>query len=270
MTSGTLAAVVCPILEDELVHNILNDKEEKNIFLLINDNIRPIVKKFENNGIEYTPVIEEDYLSGKYKISGTGYNMVIWMMDLGLHQEPDELKAMIRKELLRIDGKVDGIILYYGLCGQALEGICEWGGSNMRTPMTIFKDTSGRICDDCICVPLGGTDNYLKLLKKYPGIMYLTPAMACSQEEFMSKMSLFKGLDDGPQDYDMLKMILDMAGYKNAMKIQTGIGDQEHFQEACEEYSKKLGLELIELEDGWTSTEVADRTYAEAKSFLRS
>jgi hypothetical protein len=63
--------------------------------------------------------------------------------------------------------------------------------------------------------------------------------------------------------------MLDMAGYKQCLKIQTNLGDQEHFQEKCEEYANEFELELIELEDGRVSTEVADRMYAEAKSFLR-
>lgn len=269
MTSGKLGMIVCPILEDEMIYNLKNDPEEKRLFMLMNDNNRTTVAKLKKNGLQYTEVDETEFLEGRYKIPDDGYNVIIWDMSLGLHQEPEDLKNKIHAELLRIDGLVDGLILYYGLCGQALLGICEWADKNLKTPLTIFKDKEGKICDDCIAVPLGGSEAYLKLLKKYPGIMYLTPAMAGNQDEFMEKMEIFKGLgDDGPKDYEMLHMILEMAGYKYAMKIQTGLGDQDTFQQSCEDYAKKLDLELIELEDGWTSTEVADRTYREAKGFL--
>lgn len=269
MTNGKLGMIVCPILEDEMIYNLKNDSEEKNIFMLMNDFNSTTVAKLKKNDLPFTEIGEAEFLEGKVKIPDDGYNVIIWDMSLGLHQEPEILKEKIHDELKRIDGLVDGLILYYGLCGQALLGICEWAEQNLRTPLTIFKDRQGKICDDCIAVPLGGSEAYLKLLRKYPGIMYLTPAMAGNQDEFMDKMEIFKGLgDDGPKDYDMLKMILDMAGYKYAMKIQTGLGDQDTFQQSCEEYVKKLDLELIELEDGWTSTEVADRTYEEAKGFL--
>lgn len=269
MTDGRLGMIVCPILEDEVIYGLEKDDEKKDIYLVDNENTKHIREKLERHGLPYTMVSENVLIGGDPDIPKNGFSVLIWMMNLGLHQEPEDLKDRIKGALHQIDGKVDGVALYYGLCGRALEGIEEWAKENVNVPVTICKDSDGRTCDDCICVPLGGTDNYLKLLKKYPGIMYLTPCMACSQDEFMSKMELFQGIGD-VKDYDMLKMILDMAGYKYAMKIQTGIGDQEHFQEACEEYARKLGLELKTLEDGWTSTKVADRIYSDGKSLLRS
>jgi hypothetical protein len=267
MTSGTLCMMVCPILEDELVHNLKEDADPKKIFLLTNDNTKHIIEKLHQNGLDYTPIGEQAFLNGNEKIPEGGYNVVIWMLSLGLHQEPANLKEEVRNDLKKIDGMVDGVMLYYGLCGRGLEGIEQWSAENVKMPVTIFKDKEGRLCDDCICVPLGSTDNYLKLLKKYPGVLYITPAMACDQDEFMSKMELFQGTDT--KDYDMLRMLLDMAGYTRALKIQTGLGDQEHFQECAEEYAGKLGLKLELLADGWVSNEVADRTYAVAKGFLK-
>ncbi len=82
------------------------------------------------------------------------------------------------------------------------------------------------------------------------------------------KMEMFKGLE-GNTDIEMLKMILDMAGYTTAMKIDTHIGDRENFQKECARYAKRLGRKLTELEEGWVSTDIADDTYAEAKSFLK-
>lgn len=270
MTQGKLLMVVCPILEDELIYNLSTDKEEKNVFLLANDHTTMIKPKLAKNNIPYTEIPENDYLSGKEKIPDDGFNVIIWMMNLGLHEEPKDLKAEVYADLKKIDGRIDGIMMYYGLCGQAFNDILDWSKENMKTPVTIFKDKSGKICDDCICVPIGGTDRYYELLKKYPGVMYLTPAFACSQDELLLKMEMFKGLEnDGKANYEMLKMILDMAGYTTTMKIDTHIGDQEHFQSECERYAKNLGLKLTELEEGWTSTQIADDTYAEAKSFLR-
>ena len=83
----------------------------------------------------------------------------------------------------------------------------------------------------------------------------------------MKHMELFHGVDQS--DDDMAKMIFDMAGYTQTMKVQTGLGDQVHFQEKCEEYAKRYDLELIELEDGWVSTKVADTSYAAAKATLQ-
>ena len=265
MTSGKLCMMACPILEDEMVHNLSSDPEDKRIVLLENGNTETLLPKLEHAGIEYESFPESTFFDDAIPF-GDGYNVIIWMMDTGLHEEPENLKQEIRRLLLEADPHVDAVMLYYGLCGNGLLGIDDWARENMAHPVTIIRDAQGRICDDCICVPLDGTDNYLRLLRKYAGIMYLTPAFANGWDEFRKHMSLFKGVD--PEDDSMFRMIMDMAGYTKAMKVQTGLGDQEHFQENCEKYAEKYGLKLVELEDGWTSTAAADRSYAAAKASL--
>ena len=266
MASGTLGIMACPILEDELVYSLRKDKQEKKVYLLDNRHNKMIVPKLEENGLPYTMIDEKEFLEGNAEIADDGYRIVIWMMDLGLHEEPENLKARIRELMLDFQEHVDAIALYYGLCGNGLKGIEEWASANLDVPMTICKDKDGRMCDDCICAPMGGTDNYLRLLRKYPGIMYFTPGMACSFDEFMESMELFRGVDKG--DKEMFRMVLEMADYKYVMKIQTGLGDQKNFQKCIDEFAEEYELGVMELEDGWVSNEVADRIYDEAKSLL--
>ncbi len=96
MTSGILGIMACPMLEDELVYSLSNDREEKDIFLLDNDHNKMIIPKLEENGVPYTLLNERSFLSGEAEIPGDGYRIVIWMMDLGLHEEPENLRIRIR------------------------------------------------------------------------------------------------------------------------------------------------------------------------------
>ena len=66
-----------------------------------------------------------------------------------------------------------------------------------------------------------------------------------------------------------MKFMLDLADYNYALKIDSGMGDQEHFQDECERFVKRFGRQLKRLEPEWISTETADRIYSEAKSFLK-
>lgn len=269
--SGRLMMIACPMLEDEMVYNLTADSEEKRIFLLENKNIETLIPKLKMKNVEFELISEEDFFNENANVPIEGYNVIVWMMDLGLHAEPKDLASEIRRLLLMVPGHADGIALYYGLCGRGLEGIREWCRENLPIPLTLFTDKEGKLCDDCICVPFGSSERYLDLMKKYCGVMYLTPAVACSWREFLGHTELFKGLDSiGMTSKEYMKLLLDMARYKQCLKIQTNLGDQEHFQEKCEEYAKELELELIELEDGWVSTEAADRMYSEAKSFLQA
>ncbi len=270
MAYGRLMMMTCPLLEDEMLYNLTTDPDEKRIFLLTNKNSETIIPKLNVKNVEFVQITEEDFFNEAAGVPREGYNIIIWMMNLGLHSEPKDLAREIRRLMLMVPGHADGIALYYGLCGNGLEGIREWSRENLPIPMTLFTDKEGKLCDDCICVPLGSSESYLNLMKEHTGVMYLTPAVACSWKDFFYHSELFKGLDRIDMDRkEFMKLMLDMAGYKQCLKIQTNLGDQENFQEKCEEYAKVFELELIELEDGWVSTEVADRMYAEAKSFLR-
>jgi hypothetical protein len=127
----------------------------------------------------------------------------------------------------------------------------------------IFRNRDGSICDDCICVPIGGTERYLKLLRTHPGKLYFTPAMASNFEGFLSSMELFNGLDTG--NSEIMRIILDMAGYTDVMEVQTGMGDQEHFHDNIEAFTKKYGLQWKVIEDGWADPSLTDLNYSNAK-----
>ncbi|NLL95275.1 MAG: DUF1638 domain-containing protein [Thermoplasmatales archaeon] len=271
MANGTLGMVACPILEDEMVYNLSTDAEEKNVFVLENEYCGSAKRKLSEAGIPFESLDESAFIDAGAPLPEGAYNVVIYMMDMGLHQEPEDLGSAIKERLLGFQHRVDAVMLYYGLCGKGLEGIEEWGSENLSVPITILKDAEGKVCDDCIAVPVGGTDNYLRLLKEYPGVMYLTPCVACNFDEFLNAMELTRGIEGSGRDREeMLRMILEMADYRHALKIQTGLGDQDLFQAKAEEFCEKYNLELLYLEGDWVTPVVADRTYAEAKGFLNA
>jgi hypothetical protein len=218
-------------------------------------------------GIKHTIIGEEEFLNGSYAVPNDCYTIVIWMMDLGLHEEPVDLGAALKKGMMRMQEHVNGIVLYYGLCGNGLKDVDVWALENLNVPMAIIRDNEGKIVDDCIAAAIGGTKQYLNLLRKYPGIMYFTPAFATNYDDLLGRMELFKGVDVG--DESMLKMVFEMADYHEVMKIDTGLGDPYEFQAATEKFANRLGFSIFTLEDGWCTLEPADRVYAEAKGFLK-
>jgi hypothetical protein len=238
-----------------------------NIYLLDNRHAKSIKIKLARHKIKHEIISEESFLNGSFGIERGGYTIVIWMMDLGLHEEPTDLRDALRESMIKIQERVDALALYYGLCGNGLKDIDVWAGENLSIPMTIIRDNEGKIVDDCVAAAIGGTKQYLRLLKKYPGIMYFTPAFATNYDDLLGRMELFKGVDVG--DESMLKMVFEMADYHEVMKIDTGLGDPDEFQAATEKFANRMGFDILELEDGWVTLEPADRVYAEAKGFLK-
>ena len=267
MVKGVLGVLACPILEDELIYSMSRDDELSHVYLLDNRHAKSIKIKLARHDIGHTVIGEDEFLSGSYKVPNDRYIVVIWMMDLALHEEPRDLRTALEKYMEQMQSRVDAIALYFGLCGNGMKDIDIWAKDNLNVPMTIIRDNEGKIVDDCIAAAIGGTKQYLNLLKKYPGIMYFTPAFATNYDDLLGRMELFKGVDVG--DETMLKMVFEMADYQEVMKIDTGLGDKDEFQAATEKFANRMGFDILELEDGWCTLEPADRVYAEAKGFLK-
>ncbi|MDR0888132.1 MAG: DUF1638 domain-containing protein [Candidatus Methanoplasma sp.] len=268
MVKGTLGVIVCPILEDELIYSLSNDPEEKNIFLLESKNSVDISKKLTRKKIPFTLLDERMFLNGMETIPEGGFNLVLMMKDLGLHSDPEVLKNDLRETLMFMQSRVDAFALYYGLCGNANQGLDEWAAEHIEKPIAIFRDENGRMCDDCIGVAVGGFDKYYSLQKKHVGVLYYTPAMATKWREFFGQNSLFTGVET--KNFDKLKAILDMCDYHKVMIIPTGLGDEEEFKFSLNEFADKFELDILHLEPGWVTLAPANRIYSEAKASLAS
>lgn len=261
MTKGRLGMIVCPMLEDEAIYNIENDPEIDDVYLVTTAFNETIIPKLKQHGIRYEQISQTRALSGDF--DKEKYSVIIWVMFMGLHEDIDMLNIEVTNQIVTMFRSVDSIMLYYGRCGRGLDNICRWAAANIPIPVMIFRNKDGSICDDCICVPIGGTDRYLNLLRKYPGRLYFTPAMASNFEGFLSSMELFNGVDT--RNTEIMKIILDMAGYTEVMEVQTGMGDQENFSRNIDEFTEKYHLVRTKLEDGWADKSLTDMNYTNAK-----
>ena len=60
-----------------------------------------------------------------------------------------------------------------------------------------------------------------------------------------------------------------MGDYKNILKIHTGLGDSDEFDEKSIKVAERTGLNIIDAEDGWGTLQPTDDIYASCKSFLK-
>ena len=261
-----LGMIVCPMLEDEAIYNLKHDPEEKRIFLVQTPFLDTIIPKLRQHNVEYTKISQLDFYSGRF--DSDVYTVYIWVMFMGLHEDTDMLKFEVSNQIVMMKDRVDALLLYYGRCGRALDHIEDWAKEMVPIPVTLFHNKDGTFCDDCICIPLGGTDNYLKLLKTHAGKLYFTPAMAANFEGFLSAMELFNGIDTS--NSEIMKILLDMAGYMTVLKVQTGQGDQLNFDDNVHNFAKKYDLRVEILEDGWATMELADYNCTRAKELMDS
>ncbi|MFP4545606.1 MAG: DUF1638 domain-containing protein [Methanomassiliicoccales archaeon] len=263
MVSGILGMIGCPILEDEMAYVITSDPEVSEVVFVDTEDASNLIRKVRGSGAKDIRFIQEGDLESFR--SDNGLTLLIWMKSAGLHEEPDDLREEVLRSMERMSEACDSLLLFYGLCGNAFRDIDELS-SRFRTPVFILRDSKGQVVDDCIATPLGGTEGYLALLRRYAGVFYLTPAWAENWRDMMGKMELFKGVDD--VDIGTMKQLFDMADYSKVLKIDTGLGDRETFHRKSREFAEIFDFEEHTLEDGYCSLEVVEDSYSRAKRCL--
>ena len=260
-SEGYLGIVGCPILEDEIVHSVRHDSDISRVYVIDNEDSRNLLRKLRAARVKARiHSIELDGLDG---LPDEGFNLLVLMKSMALHEDPQKLRDEVSKAVAIIGPKCRSIMLFYGLCGNAFKHVSEMETETGHR-LTLLTDDEGRPVDDCIAAVLGGTDGYYRLLKRYPGVFYLTPAWAENWRELIYKMEITRGMEKG--DLSTLKWMFDMAGYKKALKLDTGLGDREVFEEKVDDFVKEFNFEKADLEKEFITLEAVDRSYQRAKS----
>ena len=266
---GVMCVDACPLLEDELVYSMYTDPQPKRILLADNEPAVSIKRKMDSKGMKYELITEKEFFHVRDNLNKDEFNILIYMNSLGLHAEPEKLKEKVEDDILRIGDSCDCIALYYGLCGNALWDPTKWAESKLNVPVHIFRGCDGEVCDDCVGVAVSGTANYLKLLKKHTGQLFVIPAMAENWEEFFCDKEMIRGaesMDMEPMEY--MKWMFELAGYEYACKIDTKLGDPEIYRVKSQELADKVALKLIDAEEEFANRYSTDKMYESCKASL--
>ncbi len=282
MTKGVLGIIACPMLDDNLVYSLSKDSEKKNITVVRNDYNGSLIRKMEERNVPYDLIGWKQAVSGGYRPDREEFNILILMINLGLHSKPKELKEKVEEFSKEMAPYVDGFGYYLGTCGNYAWNIPAWCEGTIGKPAAMFCDSNGNLCDDCVGVAIAGGPRYLEMQKKYPGHFYLFPAMAVNFDDFMDadqadsaaieqsltdEMREQLGIEPGRDGY--LRWLLRMGDYKYILKIDTGLGNDEEYNNCAEKVAERSQLTIIHAEDGWASMQPTDDIYAKCKSFLK-
>ncbi len=271
MTNGTLGIIACPMLEDEMVHSIGHDSDNKRLIVISTGHEGSFVRKLDKAGIPYEMAEEMDFMNGWIDVDPSGYNIVIFMNNLGLHAEPKYLMEFIQDQLVMLKGRVDALGLYYGMCGNHGWDITKWSEENLPYRVAVFRDCNGRVCDDCVGVAVGGLAGYQRLLREHTGQLLLTPAVAMNWMDFMMAGDLGKSIKIMPPSGDPMKDMKDllvMCGYTTAAQIDTGLADRQEFDVAVKDLVEYLEFDLVQAASDIVDHGPMDRLYAECKGYL--
>ena len=281
MTKGRLGIVICPMLDDNLVYSLSKDPEEKHIVIIKAKNNGSIISKLGKAGIPFEVLDwDTDIVCGRKGLDGSDYGIIIYCTELGLHGTPSVLKERVEEITRMMQPYVDAIGFYLGTCGNYEWNIPKWCESQGLKPSATFCDKNGELCHDCVGVNIAGGPKYLQMEKKYAGHMFIFPAMATNYDEFMKsdqdegmreeaitdEMREVLGIEPGHDGY--MRWLLRLGGYQHILKLDTGIGDREHFESDLQTVSERMGLSIREAEPGWADLQPTEDLYRTCKEML--
>jgi hypothetical protein len=158
---------------------------------------------------------------------------VIRVMDIGLHVDLQKLKSRLLKEIADIEEDGTNILLGYGLCGRALEGVFS-GRSTLVLPRV----------DDCVGALLGSRRRRKDLLKQNPGCYFL------EQNWLKTELNIFteimKGLERVPPEKREKIVKLMLKHYNTLALFDAGDLLPEN-ESLCLTYARQYDMKLVSL-----------------------
>lgn len=257
-----LTILSCKILQDEILHLLENDSSVDEIIVVKGDEDKEFLEKLELLDMKYTNPDLEEIPTISERETSDRFIVLIYFMELALHEFPKMLQAGVYETINKLTLYSNGILLFYGLCGNVLAKVeTDFAEQENSCPVRILKN-NGNIVDDCIGATLGGTDAYLKALKQFSdeGTFFFTPMYAHSWRKIMRVDSEKSG-----QTIEMLKEMNEITGYKRVAKIQTRLPYTKDFDKTVEEFAKIFDFEVLEIEGHQI---IFEKTYESMKKTL--
>ena len=262
------------MLEDEVVHLLSSDRVVRELLLVDGRESMSLSGKLKAQNRPHI-LLDPEIIKGHIKETKSRQRgifslwrdsspkeadlvVVVSMLRFGLHSNLEHLKAAVYDDIKSLSAFSDGILIFYGKCGNSLADL-EHDLAGLPCPLYFLTDERCERIDDCIAVALGGNENYDHALTEHQEVaLFMTPMWASNwnmmgQEDALSS----KSLD--------LRGMLKGTGMKKVARIDTGLSFEKGFYEKVDGFAREFGLETIELPG---TVAVAEDSYEKAKKSL--
>lgn len=159
-----------------------------------------------------------------YRFAATSPHIIdVELFEIGLHNEPETLNKTLQERLDAVEvGDYDAIVMGYGLCGKALEGIIAPAGLPVIIPRA----------HDCITLFLGSRSRYQAEFEENNGTYWYSADYIERNSDSNQGMSLgAETVDAGGSNYDEM---VKKYGKENAdYLIEVMGGWQQHYSRAA-------------------------------------
>ena len=163
----------------------------------------------------------------------TGPETEIRVNEIALHLNPQRLRDHLMEEVARIEAADTHILLGYGLCGRALEGVVS-----EKSTLVLPK------VDDCVGALLGSRQRHKELIKQRAGCYFL------EQHWLETELNVFvevtRGLERIPPDRRESIVQMALKNYNTLALLDSGNTEPEA-DTRCMAYARQHELDFIRL-----------------------
>lgn len=168
------------------------------------------------------------------------------LMEQGLHNEPDKLRAEVRKALENTTdaqgNPYDASLLGYGLCSNGIVGL------SAKIPIVVPRG------HDCVTLLLGSKEKYKEYFDSHSGIYWYSPGWIETGTQ-PGKERYENLLEQYRQKYgdDNAKYLMEVEQdwikkYSRAVYIDWGLGDCEYYKKYTKRCAEFLGWDYEQLQ----------------------
>ena len=273
-----MSIIACRILEEEIFHVISSENAFDHLFVTDTKEVHGLVRRLQTNSIPHTSVPSEripDMIrltkgSCKHNIirrickrysTKEELIVVINILELGLHRDLTLLRRGVYTAVEEMSAYSDGVLLFYGLCGNSLQNI-ENDLSHILCPIYLLRDGENNRVDDCISIALGGNRKYEEAFEscRGKGTLFFTPMWASS----------WKDMDAPANKQEEMTTIHDLFKRHHIariVKIEMGTRYDTSFEHNVNKFAEMSGLEIISMPG---TAEIVERCYVDAKNDIIS
>lgn len=182
----------------------------------------------------------------------TPHQIDLEILRIGLHDHPANLRDQLQQRINEIDeGAYDAIVLVYGLCGRAIDGLFS-----KHTELVVPR------AHDCITLLLGSRETYQHQQNEFPGTYWYSQDFLERSGRYGESMALGSSMPADLQtvyqqyidkyglenaDYLMQTMGSWQAHYTRAVLVENDLGVKENITEQAQLEAEKRGWRLDKM-----------------------
>ena len=232
---AVLGIITCEILGEEMASLIAGENDLSCITVIDDPQAKHLIETLSQRCD--TPVQPIPHVSA-YLSAGTGWEILIKVMEVGLHAHREKMRQRLYGEALSFDRYIDALMLGFGQCGGALTR----PGELFDLSCPLFYPREGDTPPaDCISICLGGDGEYERERRREAGTYYITAGWSRYWRE------AFEGEDT--ERREQLFPFFDrriMARYKRILVIDNGVTPRPLLMEGAGKLSHLTNLEICE------------------------